>query len=217
MRQRDDYQRILSQFQSGEIDLLIGTQMIAKGLDFPNVQLVGVISGDTSLHMPDFRAAERTFQLIAQVAGRAGRSSKAGIVVVQTFSIHDPTIKLASQHDFITFAQRELQMREQMHLPPYARMARVVVRDMDHEKSFLICKKLSQDLARCNQELGNIVRLRGPMPCPIARVADFHRNQIEMIAPDASSLQKLMTKLRNEKLLISDTRMAVDVDPTVLL
>jgi primosomal protein N' (replication factor Y) len=217
MRQRDDYQRILGQFQRGELDLLIGTQMIAKGLDFPNVRLVGVISGDTSLHMPDFRAAERTFQLIAQVAGRAGRSSTPGVVVVQTFSINDPTIKLAAQHDFITFAQRELEMRQQMGLPPYTRMARVVVRDIDHEKSYLLCKKLSQDLARFNHQLGNIVRLRGPMPCPIARIADFHRHQIEMIAPDAGTLQKLMTMLRNERLLISDTRMAVDVDPTVLL
>ena len=217
MRQRDDYQRILGEFQRGELDLLIGTQMIAKGLDFPNVRLVGVISGDTSLHMPDFRAAERTFQLIAQVAGRAGRSSTPGVVVVQTFSILDPTIKLASQHDFIAFAQRELEMRQQMGLPPHTRMARIVVRDVDHEKSYLLCKKLSQELARCNHQLGNIVRLRGPMPCPIARIADFHRHQIEMIAPDASTLQKIMTMLRNEKLLISDNRMAVDVDPTVLL
>ncbi len=217
MRQRDDYQRILGQFQKGELDLLIGTQMIAKGLDFPNVRLVGVISGDTSLHMPDFRAAERTFQLIAQVAGRAGRSSTPGVVVVQTFSIDDPTIKLASKHDFITFAQRELEMRQQMGLPPHTRMARVVVRDIDHEKSYLMCKKLSQELARCNQQLGNVVRLRGPMPCPIARIADFHRHQVEMVAPDAGTLQKLMTMLRNERLLISDNRMAVDVDPTVLL
>lgn len=217
MRHREDYQRILSQFQRGEIDLLIGTQMIAKGLDFPNVRLVGVISGDTSLHMPDFRAAERTFQLIAQVAGRAGRSSTPGTVIVQTFSINDPTIKLASKHDYITFAQRELQMRQQVGLPPWTRMARVVVRDVDHEKSYLLCKKLARDLARCNQQLGNVVRLRGPMPCPIARIADFHRNQVEMIAPDASTLQKLITLLRNERLLISDARMAVDVDPTVLL
>jgi primosomal protein N' (replication factor Y) len=217
MRQREDYQRILGQFQKGEIDLLIGTQMIAKGLDFPNVRLVGVISGDTSLHMPDFRAAERTFQLIAQVAGRAGRSSTPGVVVVQTFSINDPTIKLASKHDFITFAQRELEMRQQIGLPPHTRMARVVVRDIDHEKSYLLCKKLTQELARCNQQLGNVVRLRGPMPCPIARIADFHRHQVEMVAPDAGTLQKLMTMLRNERLLISDNRMAVDVDPTVLL
>lgn len=217
MRQREDYQRILGQFQKGEIDLLIGTQMIAKGLDFPNVRLVGVISGDTSLNMPDFRAAERTFQLIAQVAGRAGRSSTPGIVIVQTFSITDPTIKLAAEHDFVTFAQRELELRQRMGLPPYTRMARVVVRDIDHEKSLLLCKKLAHDLARFNGQLGNIVRLRGPMPCPIARIADYHRHQVEMIAPDAGTLQKLMTMLRNERLLISDTRMAVDVDPTVLL
>ena len=217
MRQREDYQRILSDFAAGKIDLLLGTQMIAKGLDFPNVRLVGVISGDTSLHMPDFRAAERTFQLIAQVAGRAGRSDKPGIVIVQTFSINDPTINLAAKHDFVAFAEHELEMRQQVGLPPYTRMARVVVRDIDHEKSFLLCKKLSQDLSRFNQQLGNLVRLRGPMPCPIARIADFHRHQIEMIAPDAGTLQKLMTMLRNERLLISDARMAVDVDPTALL
>jgi primosomal protein N' (replication factor Y) len=108
MRNARDYQRTLDGFRAGEIDVLLGTQMIAKGLDFPGVRLVGVISADTALHLPDFRASERTFQLISQVAGRSGRSEHPGRVVVQTFSPDDPAIILAAAHDYETFAHREI-------------------------------------------------------------------------------------------------------------
>ncbi len=217
MRARDDYRKTLDAFGRGELDLLIGTQMIAKGLDFPNVRLVGVISADTALNMPDFRATERTFGLIAQVAGRAGRSEKSGIVVVQTFSPDDPTIQLAAKHDYEQFAKQELELRQQVGLPPYSRMARIVVRDKDHEKCLALARKLALALAQGNAQLGDQVRLRGPMPCPIARVADYHRQQIELVAPDAATLQRLMVQLRNARVLTSDTHTAVDVDPVSLL
>ncbi len=220
MRHASDYQKTLDQFRAGEVDVLLGTQMIAKGLDFPGVRLVGVISADTSLHLPDFRASERTFQLISQVAGRSGRSEQPGRVVVQTFSPNDPAITLAAAHDYETFASREIALRAEVGLPPISRMARIVVRDKDHLVGYENAKKLAHHLEAANRELKTEVRLRGPMPCPIARIADFHRQQIELIAapPNAAGkLQKLMTALRNSQLLISDARTAVDVDPVALL
>jgi len=220
MRSRQDYQRTLDQFRRGEVDVLLGTQMIAKGLDFPNVLLVGVISGDTSLNMPDFRATERTFQLIAQVAGRAGRGEKPGTVVVQTFSPNDPTIQLAAKHDYNAFAAAELKIRKDVGLPPFSRMARIVVRNRDHAKGYEQARELANHLQDANTSLGGGVRLRGPMPCPIARVADYHRQQIELIAPPPTAavrLQKLLTTLRGARLLTSDAQTAVDVDPVSLL
>ena len=220
MRNARDYQNTLDSFRNGEIDVLLGTQMIAKGLDFPGVRLVGVISADTALHMPDFRASERTFQLISQVAGRSGRSDQLGKVVVQTFSPDDPAIVLAAKHDYESFAHREIALRAEVGLPPISRMARIVIRDKDHLAGYENAKALARHLDAANRELDTQIRMRGPMPCPIARIADHHRQQIELIAapPNAAGkLQKLMTALRNSKLLISDISTAVDVDPVSLL
>ncbi|MFA9478393.1 primosomal protein N' [Phycisphaerales bacterium AB-hyl4] len=217
MRHGRDYQQCLDAFRAGEIDILVGTQMIAKGLDFPNVRLVGVINADTALNLPDFRAAERTFQLIAQVAGRAGRSDKPGRVLVQTFSPHDPSIQLAAKHDFESFAERELQQRAAVGLPPIGRMARIVVRDKDHYACAERAQTLATQMQQFNADAGGQVRLRGPMPCPIARIADYHRQQIEMLAASAGPLQTLLTATRNSGLLRADQHVAVDVDPVALL
>ena len=143
MRSGHDYETTLRQFAAGEIQVLLGTQMIAKGLDYPNVTLVGVISADTALALPDFRSAERTFQLITQVSGRAGRGDSPGRVVVQTYLPQDPTIQLALKQDFPAFAERELGSRRQVDLPPFARMIRIVIRDEDQPK----LHKLSAEIA----------------------------------------------------------------------
>lgn len=219
MRTGKDYQRSLEAFRNQKVDVLLGTQMIAKGLDFPNVRLVGVISGDTSLHLPDFRASERTFQLIAQVAGRAGRGDAAtpGLVIVQTFKPDDAVIGLASRHDYVGFAKREIALRKEVNLPPCSRMARIVVRNTNQVTCHAEVKKLADQLAAANQAQGNHVRIRGPMPCPIARIADHFRQQIELFAPDAATMQRLLTAVRNAKALRSDNKMAVDVDPVSLL
>jgi len=214
------YHEALEKFREGGARVLLGTQMIAKGLDFPGVRLVGVISADTSLHMPDFRAAERTFQLIAQVAGRAGRRSEPGLVVVQSFNPHDPAVTLAAAHDYRGFAERELGVRREMRLPPIARMARVVVRHKDHTRVFELATQLAGQLNQANAALGLGVRLRGPAACAIARLADHHRMQIELLAdpPDAASkLQRLLVALRNREALVSDATYAIDVDPVALL
>ncbi|MEX2214679.1 MAG: primosomal protein N', partial [Phycisphaeraceae bacterium] len=217
MRNARDYQDSLEQFRAGNIDVLAGTQMIGKGLDFPNVRLVGVISADTSLHLPDFRSSERTFQLIAQVAGRTGRGSDPGQVIVQTFNPFDPAIVLASEHNYDGFAERELAIRASMGLPPVSRMARIVVRDKDHVKCYEQAKALFNQLANANREMNLGVRVREPAACPLSRIADYHRIQIEIIGPDAATIQKLLTALRNARLLKSDNHTAVDVDPVDLL
>ena len=217
MRTARDYQQTLDTFASGGTDILLGTQMIAKGLDVANVRLVGVVSGDTSLNFPDFRASERTFQLIAQVAGRAGRGEHRGRVVVQSFNPDDPAIQLAAQHDYVAFARQEIQTRAQAGLPPAGRMARIVLRDTDHVANTKRAQELGHALRQANEQLNLHVRLRGPAVCPIARLADHHRQQIELIAPDAASIQKLLTTLRNAGQLISDTHTAVDIDPVSLL
>src|SRR4029434_7640714 len=121
-----DYEALLGRFARGEVQVMLGTQMIAKGLDYPNVTLVGVISGDTALALPDFRAAERTFQLITQVAGRAGRGDSAGRFVPQTLLPDDPPIQAALRQDFVGFAKSELAHRREVGLPPIARMVRIV-------------------------------------------------------------------------------------------
>jgi primosomal protein N' (replication factor Y) len=217
MRRAEDYRAILDRFRQGEIDVLLGTQMIAKGLDFPGVRLVGVVSADTSLNMPDFRAAERTFQLISQVAGRSGRSEQVGRVVLQTFAPDSPAVALAAKHDFIGFAKRELQTRIEMGLPPVGRMVRVVLRDPDHVKAMTRAAELAHNLEHAKAALKLDVHLRGPFPCAIARVADQHRFEVQLLARSAAPLQRLMTELRNHGKLISDQHTAVDVDPVSLL
>src|SRR5208337_2486863 len=128
MRAHGAHEKALREFREGKARILLGTQMIAKGLDFPNVTLVGVIQADTALHLPDFRAAERTFHLVTQVAGRTGRGPKGGRVLVQTFSPEHPAIRAAVRHDFAAFAAGELPIREMLRYPPFATMIRLVVR-----------------------------------------------------------------------------------------
>jgi len=220
MRRGRDYYDALESFRRGDIDLLLGTQMIGKGLDYPNVRVVGVISADTALHLPDFRASERTFQLVAQVAGRCGRGDHPGIVIVQTFQPNDPTIVAASKHDYEGFAERELALREEAGLPPISRMARIVIRHKENVRCHQMAAELAEHLKRDNRQLDLGISMRGPMTCPIARIAEYHRQQVELIAPPpdaASRLQKLMTHLRNGRLLKSDHRTAVDVDPVALM
>ncbi|QDU70658.1 replication restart helicase PriA [Mucisphaera calidilacus] len=220
MRAHGDYVAALERFGRGEADLLLGTQLVAKGLDFPNVRLVGVVSADTGLHLPDFRAAERTFQLIAQVSGRAGRGAEPGRVIVQTLNPDDPTLGMAMASDYEGFAERELELRGKLGLPPVARMARLVVRHRDLAQCVRLATELTQALEATQQRLGLDVRIRGPMVPPIARLADHHRQQIEVLGSadgSAEGLQRVMTALRNQGRLISNTTLAVDVDPVALL
>jgi primosomal protein N' (replication factor Y) len=217
MRSSKDYEALLGRFARGEVQVMLGTQMIAKGLDYPNVTLVGVISGDTALALPDFRAGERTFQLITQVAGRAGRGDAPGRVVLQTFLPDDPTIRFALKQDYLGFAAAELKMRKQVGLPPFTRMVRIILRDEDQEKLHKLSDELAAAISTAVTEVGDGVIVKGPMPCPISRIAGYYRNQIVMVAGKADRLQKVLAHVRQAKALAKSDRIAVDVDPTSLL
>ena len=148
MQAHGSHERALSAFRAGKVRILLGTQMIAKGLDFPNVTLVGVINADTALHLPDFRAAERTFHLVTQVAGRTGRGPKGGRVLVQTFSPDHPAIQAAVRHDYAAFAAGELPMRQMLRYPPFASMIRLVVRGPVEAVAAEFADYIAQRLAR---------------------------------------------------------------------
>jgi primosomal protein N' (replication factor Y) len=214
MRRAADYFEVLGRFGRGELRVLLGTQMIAKGLDFPNVSLVGVLSADTALTLPDFRAEERTFQLLAQVAGRAGRGERPGEVVVQTYNPHNPAVTLAAKHDYDSFATQELDARSRAGLPPVTRMARVVVRDEDHAKAWARARDLVE---RMRQVGSDRVTVNNPAECVIARIADKWRVGIELVAEDPRAIQAVLGSLRAAGLVKSDAATAVDVDPVAMM
>lgn len=214
MKSAADYFRVLARFARGEVKVILGTQMIAKGLDYPNVRLVGVINADTGLTLPDFRSSERTFQLVSQVAGRAGRGDRPGLVIVQTVNPADPAIVAAAAHDYRGFAEEELRLRKASGLPPATRMARIVVRDED----FGAAQRRAKDLA----ELIHAARTKdvvvlGPGPATIARIGDYFRFSIEVMAPTAQELHAALAKVRSAGMLKSDARTAVDVDPVAVV
>jgi len=211
------YYRLLKDFSDGKIDILAGTQMLAKGLHFPNVTLVGIISADTSLYLPDFRANERTFQLICQVAGRAGRSAKKGVVFVQTFLGEQPAIQFALSNDYKGFVQEELKHRKACNLPPYWRLAVVGLRDMNFEKLQAASKAMRQRIdGIVTGENLNIVG-RGPMEAIISRIQRFHRMQIIIQGRTADDIQRLFGVLRVLGAIKPAVKAAIDIDPVNLL
>jgi len=214
-RGRGSHEDILTQFRDGRIDVLVGTQMIAKGLDFPNVTVVGVINADTALSLPDFRANERTFQLITQVAGRAGRGPKGGRVFVQTFQPEHLAIQLAANHDYEGFAQDELESRRARGYPPYGRLARIVVRSQSRQKAnegiHIIADRISEPALVAG------VKILGPQPCPIEKLSRFWRFHIVLKAPTAKAFLHLWDKSRGDLVAPPQCQMAVDVDPQTTL
>ncbi len=212
-----NYYRLLQDFGDGRIDILAGTQMLAKGLHFPNVTLVGIISADTCLYLPDFRANERTFQLISQVAGRAGRSEKKGMVFVQTFLANQPAIKYAVAGDFDGFVKEELKHRKACNLPPFWRLAVIVLRDMKFEKLETACMQMRHRIDRIIERQALKATVRGPMPAVISRIQRFHRMQIIIQAPEATTIQRLFSHLRTEPPIRPAVKVAIDIDPINLL
>ena len=174
MRRPGSHQKVLSSFRTGDIDILLGTQMIAKGLDFPNVLLVGVINADTlACISPDFRAAERTFQLVTQVAGRTGRGDRPGRVFVQTFTPEHPAIQAASRHDYIKFAKKhELINRRRFNYPPFGSVGRIIIRGPEEQLTESVALALVKRLEAARTTLGVEVRILGPAPPPISVSAE---------------------------------------------
>ena len=214
MRGASDFHETLDQFARGRVKVLLGTQMIAKGLDFPNVRLVGVVNADTALNLPDFRATERTYQLVSQVTGRCGRSEQSGLAIIQTFQPDAPAIRIAARHDFETFATGELAERVRFGLPPVRRMARIVLREEDDSACRLAAERLAAALDRF---LIEGTELQAPEPCPIARISGRSRWQLLLLAPDASTLRNVLRNARRAGVLKPGERVAVDVDPLGLM
>ena len=161
MSKPGSHEAVLAAFKAGEIQILLGTQMIAKGLDFPNVTLVGVVNADTALHLPDFRASERTFQLVSQVAGRTGRGDRPGLVLVQTYCPDQPAIDHAVRHDYVGFASGELLERARFGVPPFGRVVRVIARGPNEESVAGYLKSLGDAL---RQAADPSIRILGPAP-----------------------------------------------------
>ncbi len=188
LRAEGGHESILSRLEAREIDVLVGTQMVAKGLDLPMVTVIGVINGDTQLHLPDFRAAERTFQLLTQVAGRAGRRAP-GKVIIQTQSIDHPALIAAQRHDYTLFAAGELPNRERMGYPPYRQLARFVTRHRSEDKARIEADRLAFALARIAYRAGREdVELIGPAPCFTAKVRGEYLWQVVVAADDVAPL-----------------------------
>lgn len=215
--QAKDYYNILNDFAKGNIDILAGTQMLAKGLHFPNVTLVGVISADTSLTLPDFRANERTYQLISQVAGRAGRGSKEGTVIIQSLLCDQAVIKYALKGDFAAFVDDELKHRQNCMLPPFGRVAKILIKDEKFQRLEKNSKALKETIDSIIASNKLQISIRGPMPASIARIQRQHRNQIILQAQTPETISSLFYKLRHKGGILSSSNIVVDIDPINLL
>ncbi|MCU1286661.1 MAG: primosomal protein [Acidobacteriales bacterium] len=216
VRGRHDFERVLNQLNSGEIDLLVGTQMVAKGHDIHGVTLVGVVGADFALGFPDFRAAERTFQLLTQVAGRAGRGTTPGKVILQTYYPEHYAIQFAQQHDFNGFAAKELQYRRWMHYPPFTAVANVLVRSDKLDVALRYSGEIGKWVEKTRMEG---VRVMGPAAAPIVRLKRDYRYHFVL---KAQSREKLNATLRamlryTTDLNIPRTNIIVDVDALSLL
>jgi primosomal protein N' (replication factor Y) len=216
VRTKRQYQETLGAFADGALDILVGTQMLAKGHDFQRVTLVGVVSADSSLSLPDFRAAERTFQLLTQVAGRAGRGELAGRVLIQTFYPEHYAIQDAVKQDYSSFFERELHFRRLMAYPPFTSLANVIVRDTSLEKAIRWSRHLSEYFSPHD---GEKVRILGPATAPLARLKKEHRFQFLLKSPGRSVLTKLLSGALAycDAKEIPQTAVLVDMDPLSLL
>lgn len=216
VRTKRQFQETLGAFASGALNILVGTQMLAKGHDFQRVTLVGVVSADSSLSLPDFRAAERTFQLLTQVAGRAGRGELPGRVLIQTFYPEHYAIQDAVRQDYVSFYERELHFRRMMAYPPFMSLANVIVRDSNPENAIRWSRRLSEYFSP-HEEKG--VRVLGPASAPLARLKKEHRYQFLLKSPKRSVLTKLLSGAITfcEANEIPGTAVLVDMDPLSLL
>lgn len=212
-----DYYGLLEDFAAGRIDILVGTQMLAKGLHFPNVTLVGIVSADTALSLPDFRASERTFQLICQAAGRAGRSEKGGRVLIQTFLAGQPAIEFACRYDWEGFVREEMKHREVCHLPPAWRMAMVLMRDSRYERLTAAAKAVNARIEQIIEKEKLPILLRGPMEAPISRIGGQHRMHLIVQAPQPQPIQTLFARFRASWPIRPAIQIQIDVDPVSVL
>jgi primosomal protein N' (replication factor Y) len=215
LKRKDDFRRILADFRVGKLDILLGTQMIAKGLHFPNVTLVGIIYADLSLHQSDFRAGERTFQLLTQVAGRAGRGDVEGEVFVQAFTPFHPAIQCARRHDFLSFYEQEIEFRAQLQYPPLSRMAILTVKGHNEDKVRFSADHLKREVDKAAADLRGVI-IKGPSPAPLLRADSFYRYQVTLLARQMTSLSHKLAQLHQSLALPEGISLSIDIDPVEL-
>lgn len=214
MTRKDAYRETLNAFRTGKIDILVGTQMIAKGLHFPNVTLVGIINADLALHLPDFRAGERTFQLLTQVAGRAGRGEIEGEVLVQSHTPFHPSIQFARQHDFDGFQEQELEFRDKCDYPPYTHMILIHARSPHEMRASFSAETLAR---RLREGLPDGTILGDPAPAPLERLKGFFRFHITLRSRQILKLSRHVRDTIAKLTFPEDVQVTVDVDPFSLL
>ena len=224
---KDAHTKMLRAFRAGEADILIGTQMVAKGLDFAGVTLVGVISADTALNMPDFRASERAFQLLTQVSGRAGRGRKPGHVIVQTFNPDHESVAAAANHDYETFYRREIVSRRELGYPPFSRLANVIAQDEDGRAAEARLRVLVSHLGgRTLLDPGtgspkisgdDDLEVLGPAPCPLSRLRGKYRWHLLLKAGSTDTLRERITRAFAALSASERSGVTVDMDPLSLL
>jgi primosomal protein N' (replication factor Y) len=215
LKRKDDFRTILGDFRTGKIDILLGTQMIAKGLHFPNVTLVGIIFADLALHQPDFRAGERTFQLLTQVAGRAGRGDVEGEVFVQAFTPFHPAIQYSRRHDFAGFYEQEIEFRQQLSYPPLSRIALLMLKGRNEEKVKFSAEHLRKELDKALSGLKGLI-VAGPAAAPLQRAETYYRYQLTLRFARMSLLSQRLAELTQKLTLPDDVSLTVDIDPVDL-
>ncbi|MCX8123756.1 MAG: primosomal protein N' [Spirochaetes bacterium] len=214
-RKKNFLSGVVSDMMNHKIDILLGTQMVAKGFDFPNVSLVGVILADIGLHLPDFRAVERTFALLVQVAGRSGRGDIPGKVIIQTFNPENPLFHYLKNHDYIGFCNRELSIRKALQYPPYIRLARLVVRGTKEDVVSNVadhCKELLQELSPRYPD----VTILGPTQAPLYKIASQFRYHIVLKSHNVEMLSSVIGECK-KKINLQGTFLEIDIDPLDLL
>jgi primosomal protein N' (replication factor Y) len=215
--------RLLKDLQQRRIDILVGTQMVAKGHDFPGITLVGVVCADLTLNFPDFRAGERTFQLLAQVAGRAGRGEKPGQVVLQTFNPRHFSILAAKEQDFAAFFDQEIRSRQALGYPPFTRMIALRISGKNLRQTAGYARALGENCRRLladNDAFGRQIKVMGPIEAPLARIANRHRWQLLVFGPSVGGLHPFVHELilgRRAVPVSRGVRVSIDVDPFFLM
>jgi primosomal protein N' (replication factor Y) len=221
VRRKGRLQQILSDFRRRRIDILVGTQMIAKGHDFPGVTLVGVLSADQGLRLPDFRAAERTFQLLTQVAGRAGRGERDGRVVIQTYYPNHYSLKAARRQDYALFFQEEIEFRRRFQYPPFSALVSLLVQGRDRNSTLDLADRLGQRLLVHRKRVSAQQRLRilGPAPAPLERIKGEYRFQILIKAVRRSEALGIVRSSREDlsRKGVNLKKVSIDVDPVNLM
>jgi primosomal protein N' (replication factor Y) len=217
-QKRDDYIRILRAVHKNDIDILLGTQMITKGHHFPNVTLVGIVLADTGLGLPDFRAGERTFQLIAQVTGRAGRGEKPGRVVIQTFQPEHYAIEMARNHDYSGMYTREIELRKALGYPPFSRLVNVKIEATEDKYVQEAAAGLANLARRFQRRLEP--EILGPAPAPLTRLRDRYRWQLLIKGKQIEVLHAFLHRLEGELATLSKVgkaKISIDVDPEYMM